>query len=412
MALMLLTILLLLSTTAFAFPFAKNSGVTELNAKTLPGFLNTHKPVFIMFYAPWCGHCKSMHPDYAKFGTAMKDVVRVGAVNADQHKDLGGQFGIQGFPTIKYWKMGNKKGMKPQDYQGPRTKNGLHNAAIAEIKPNVKTATSIDQVKESINSASGKSIVLFSSKNKSPPMFSVLSQSPHFKEKVNFVLVTEKAKDIVGHFGVEKFPRILLLSKDSEAENGLSQQPYEGQVDYTSIAKFLKGALGEDVESNTQEEAETSEKPKPEPVKNTRPATPVRPEKLTDSNFATFCSKTAPKVNGQLPFCVVALGEEIDLKPLHSHFERDSVLFFYAESSTALMYADDFQTGLQPSPSAGKGDVIVLRASKDRTKYVVWYASDHKEEDTTESLSGFIERALAGETTFDRHPGFPVLRKL
>ena len=78
----------LLVASAAAFPFSKNSGVVELSPKTLPAFLNTHKPVFIMFYAPWCGHCKSLHPDYEKFGKGVKDVVRVGAVNADQYREI------------------------------------------------------------------------------------------------------------------------------------------------------------------------------------------------------------------------------------------------------------------------------------------------------------------------------------
>ena len=41
--------------------------------------------------------------------------MKVGAVNADEHKSLGGQYGIQGFPTIKVF--GDNK-QKPTDYQG------------------------------------------------------------------------------------------------------------------------------------------------------------------------------------------------------------------------------------------------------------------------------------------------------
>lgn len=42
-------------------------------------------------------------------------VVKVGAVDADQHKSLGGQYGVRGFPTIKIFGA-NKH--KPEDYQG------------------------------------------------------------------------------------------------------------------------------------------------------------------------------------------------------------------------------------------------------------------------------------------------------
>lgn len=41
--------------------------------------------------------------------------MRLGAVNADEHKQLGGQYGIKGFPTIKVFSS-NKN--SPTDYQG------------------------------------------------------------------------------------------------------------------------------------------------------------------------------------------------------------------------------------------------------------------------------------------------------
>lgn len=44
-----------------------------------------------------------------------QDVVKVGAVDADKHQSLGGQYGVQGFPTIKIF--GANKN-KPEDYQG------------------------------------------------------------------------------------------------------------------------------------------------------------------------------------------------------------------------------------------------------------------------------------------------------
>ena len=38
-------------------------------------------------------------------------------MNADEHRSLGGQYGVQGFPTIKIFGA-NKK--KPEDYNGGR----------------------------------------------------------------------------------------------------------------------------------------------------------------------------------------------------------------------------------------------------------------------------------------------------
>ncbi|CAG7718357.1 unnamed protein product, partial [Allacma fusca] len=50
--------------------------------------------------APWCGHCKTFASDYAKAATALKGVVKVGAVNADEEQSLASQYNIKGFPTV------------------------------------------------------------------------------------------------------------------------------------------------------------------------------------------------------------------------------------------------------------------------------------------------------------------------
>ncbi len=91
------------------------------------------------FYAPWCGHCKSLVPEYKKAATALKGVVKVGAVDADQHKSLGGQFGVQGFPTIKIFGA-NKR--SPSDFNGQRTAQGIVDAALTEVNSKVKAAMS------------------------------------------------------------------------------------------------------------------------------------------------------------------------------------------------------------------------------------------------------------------------------
>lgn len=62
-----------------------------------------------------CGHCKALAPEYKKAATALKGIVRLGAVDADEHKGLGGQYGVRGFPTIKVF--GSNKG-SPTDYKG------------------------------------------------------------------------------------------------------------------------------------------------------------------------------------------------------------------------------------------------------------------------------------------------------
>jgi len=93
--------------------------------------LKSNELWLLEFYAPWCGHCKNLEPEYKKAATALKGIVNVGAVDADAHRSLGSDYGVQGFPTLKFF---GKDKKKPTDFNGQRTAEGLIDAAINELK--------------------------------------------------------------------------------------------------------------------------------------------------------------------------------------------------------------------------------------------------------------------------------------
>lgn len=73
--------------------------------------------IFIVLAYLRCGHCQGLVPEYKKAASALKGIVRLGAVNADEHKSLGGQYGVKGFPTLKIF--GSNK-RSPTEYKGER----------------------------------------------------------------------------------------------------------------------------------------------------------------------------------------------------------------------------------------------------------------------------------------------------
>ncbi|CAA6654374.1 unnamed protein product [Spirodela intermedia] len=81
--------------------------------------LDGTKDVLVEFYAPWCGHCKSLAPTYEKVATAfkMEDDVVIANIDADQYKDLAEKYGVSGYPTLKFFSKSNKAG---EDYDGDR----------------------------------------------------------------------------------------------------------------------------------------------------------------------------------------------------------------------------------------------------------------------------------------------------
>lgn len=115
--------------------YPRSSDVVELTEANFDRLVIQSDNVWIVeFYAPWCGHCQQFVPEYSKAATALKGVVKVGAVNADEQKSLGGQYGVRGFPTVKVF--GSDK-TKPEDFNGQRSSQGLIDAAFSALREKV-----------------------------------------------------------------------------------------------------------------------------------------------------------------------------------------------------------------------------------------------------------------------------------
>jgi protein disulfide-isomerase/protein disulfide-isomerase A1 len=115
---------------------ASASEVKVLTKDNFDSVIKENKNVLVKFYAPWCGHCKAMVPEYEKAAAKVEGAV-LAKVDATVETELGKRFSVQGYPTLKWFSDGVES-----EYDGGRTGDtilewikGMTGPAVTEGAP-------------------------------------------------------------------------------------------------------------------------------------------------------------------------------------------------------------------------------------------------------------------------------------
>ncbi|KAE9446658.1 hypothetical protein C3L33_21455, partial [Rhododendron williamsianum] len=233
------------------------------------------RAALVEFYAPWCGHCKKLAPEYEKLAASFKKAksVVIGkvdlnlslvfsvllVVDCDEHKSLCSKYGVSGYPTIQWFPKGS---LEPKKYEGPRNAEALVEFVNSEggfsligvhVRDNVKIAATplnvvvltADNFDEVVLDEKKDVLVEFYApwcghcKNLAPVYEKVATAFKLEDDVVIANLDADKHKDLGEKYGVSGFPTLKFFPKSNKAG-----EDYDGGRDLDDFVTFINEKCG------------------------------------------------------------------------------------------------------------------------------------------------------------------------
>lgn len=226
---MLLTALVgLLVSTALA-EITKDEGVLVLTEANFQEAIDSHEYVLVEFYAPWCGHCKALAPEYAKAAGQLAEKnspIKLAKLDATEEGKVAEKFEVRGYPTLKFFKNG-----KDMEYNGGRTAETIISWLEKKTGPPAKALETVEAAKAFIEDNKIAVIGFFKDATSAAAkqFLSVASNMDDYP----FGIVSEDA--VTAEYEV-KGDSVALFKKFDEGRNN-----FEGEITEAALTKFVAG---------------------------------------------------------------------------------------------------------------------------------------------------------------------------
>uniref|UniRef100_A0A8C5QG62 protein disulfide-isomerase n=1 Tax=Leptobrachium leishanense TaxID=445787 RepID=A0A8C5QG62_9ANUR len=302
--------------------------------------------------APWCGHCQSLAPNYAKAAEILKDRTenaRLAKVDATEEEELSKEFSVSGYPTIKFIKGGNRT--DHIDFGGKRDTDGIVKWMLRRMGPLAKLLEDVADAEKFANADEFTVIGFFQDPNDADlKLYHEISGNA---EDFNFAYTHKE--DVFQKFGVTKDTIIFFKNSEEKYEHQVDE---EVGLDRDELTRFL---IVNSMDLVTEYNEKTSERIFAAKIPNHLLLFINKTEEHQLELLENF-RKAAPEYKGKLLFIVI-----------DSSGEHAGVLQYFSLNSTDI-----------PTIRFINIDVVKKYAFKEKKI-------------TTEAVKSFVDGVIAGK---------------
>ncbi|KAF3892516.1 Protein disulfide-isomerase domain-containing protein, variant 2 [Trichophyton interdigitale] len=206
-----------------------SSDVHVLKTDTFKDFIKEHDLVLAEFYAPWCGHCKALAPEYEKAATELKSKnIQLAKVDCTEEADLCQEYGVEGYPTLKVFR--GLDSYKP--YNGARKSPAITSYMIKQSLPSVSVVTA-DNFEE-VKSLDKVVVVAFIGEDDKETNTTYTALADSMRDDVLFA--GTNSADLAKKEGVS-LPAVVLYKEFDDRKD-----IYDGKFEADAIKAFIKSA--------------------------------------------------------------------------------------------------------------------------------------------------------------------------
>jgi len=203
--------------------------------------------VLMEFYAPWCGHCKQLAPEYEKAAAQLKKddataKVVLGKLDATAETKSGEQFGIQGFPTLKWFVNG-----QVSEYSGGRTADAIVAWIKKKTGPATTKLTSVEDLEKFKSGAEVVAVLVAGEESKAFESAAQASETP-------FAVAINPSAELKKALEVDSLNQLVVFKNFDEKR--ASQAVELAELTAEKVTEFVSGHLLPLVVAFSQETAQ------------------------------------------------------------------------------------------------------------------------------------------------------------